>query len=39
MGYALARLLTFITKARAGGRGLVVYYGGGMEKHLDVANT
>jgi carboxymethylenebutenolidase len=39
MGYCLGGLLTFITTARAGADAAVVYYGGGMEKHLDVANN
>jgi carboxymethylenebutenolidase len=39
MGYCLGGLLTFITTARTGADASVVYYGGGMEKHLDVANN
>jgi carboxymethylenebutenolidase len=39
MGYCLGGLLTFITTARAGADASVVYYGGGMETHLDVANN
>ena len=39
MGYCLGGLLTFITTARKGADASVVYYGGGMEKHLDGANN
>ncbi|MEO8006852.1 MAG: dienelactone hydrolase family protein [Betaproteobacteria bacterium] len=39
MGYCLGGLLTFITTARQRADASVVYYGGGMEKHLDVASN
>ena len=39
MGYCLGGLLTFINAARKGADASVVYYGGGMEKHLAGANN
>jgi carboxymethylenebutenolidase len=39
MGYCLGGLMTFITTARKGADVSVVYYGGGIEKHLDEANN
>jgi len=38
MGYCLGGLMTFITTARKGADASVVYYGGGTEKHLGVAD-
>jgi carboxymethylenebutenolidase len=35
MGYCLGGLMTFLTTIRRGADASVVYYGAGMEKHLD----
>jgi carboxymethylenebutenolidase len=37
MGYCLGGLMTFITTARKGADASVVYYGAGIEKHLNEA--
>ena len=39
MGYCLGGLMTFLSTARTGANASVVYYGGGMEKHLDEADN
>lgn len=38
MGFCLGGLMTFITTARKGADASVVYYGGGIEKHLHEAS-
>lgn len=39
MGYCLGGLMTFLTTAREGADASVVYYGGGIDKHLDEASN